>query len=282
MSEPTEPRTSPPSPHEDTAAAGRSTTCPGWPAGRVGLRGTRPNGRFAATRRPGLGLIRVAARPETRTRARDSVRHALRDAARELTGEVASAGTSAHADGDDDADAGVGQLCAQRGASVLRRSRDVHYEEDGPPRLRAHARRARARRGPDPAAAAARGAAALGRRPHRRAARASHSRLIAQGFTMIGARAGLPLSVARAAVPQQPHPPGPRVVLARDAPRPRPLPGARGPARGARGDEVRPDGEDRPPLHPPDAVRRGLLPDLPGARPGANWTSYRSTPTPRT
>ena len=80
-------------------------------------------------------------------------------------------------------------------------------------------------------------------------------------------------------LPQQPVPPRHDLVLARDAARPSPLPGGRGPAGSPRGDALDAVPQDRPPQHPPHAVRRRLLPRLPFDR--SRPRSCPSTQRPR-
>jgi hypothetical protein len=136
----------------------------------------------------GLGLIRVAARPETAPEFVDSVRHALRDAAQEISGDR-DAGTSSHADGDDEQTQEWADL-RQRGAAILARSRDVNYEENAHPAYErmldelapdeARILRLMMIEGPQPSVDVRTGGPLA----------LLNSHLIAQGFTMIGARAG--------------------------------------------------------------------------------------------
>src|SRR3954454_17960026 len=135
----------------------------------------------------------------------------------------------------------------------------------GAPRVRADPERAGARRGAGPAPAGPERPAAGSRRAHRRADRDHQGRARRAGTEHDRDGSGRAVSVTGRPLPEQPLPPGPHLVLARATRGPGPLPGARGPAGGGGGDvRGRPCAHD-PPEHPPDAIRRRLLPDVPAA-----------------
>ncbi len=161
-----------------TAAVGRVDELAGDPpAGRRGptTRSWRPSWRTSSG-------TTVAGRPPARPRG-------ARRRAADVRRGVAGTGARRARRPSSSARSGT-PTCGERGEELLMRSRDVWNDRRGAPGVRADPRRPGARRGPDPAAPAARRTAAVGRRPHRRAGRAGHSRLVAPGLTMIGARAG--------------------------------------------------------------------------------------------
>ena len=109
--------------------------------------------------------------------------------------------------------------CASAARELLRRSADVHYEEERAPGLRAHPRRPRPRRGAHPAAA--RPARARSRRSTCAPAGARHRLGAGRARAHDDRRRGrLPPPRPRARLPQQPLPARPDLVLARAARRP--------------------------------------------------------------
>lgn len=134
----------------------------------------------------GIGLLRVAARPDTAPEFASSLREAFRDAAQNLSGEA----------GEDEAERAKREDTEEwaelrdQAAQVLRQSRDVNYEETAHPAYErmlqelapdeARILRMMMIEGPQPSIDVRTGGPLA----------LLNSELIAQGFTMIGPRAG--------------------------------------------------------------------------------------------
>jgi Abortive infection alpha len=135
----------------------------------------------------GIGLLRAVARPDTAPDFVDSVRDALREAAQEISGDGDEPHPTARGAGPDTAE--WAQL-RDHGAAILAKSRDVHYEETAHPAYErmldelapdeARILRLMMFDGPQPSIDVRTGGPLA----------LLNSHLIAQGFTMIGARAG--------------------------------------------------------------------------------------------